>query len=306
MEPLREILVVDMTRQLPGPFVSRELWRLGARVVRLEAPGGDPVRDVAPDWDQRLNAGKESVLWDAKADPSFGPALCARADVVLEGFRPGVAERLGVGSEVVPESAVYCSITGFGADDRRAGHDLNYMGWAGALEPIAPAMPPLPIADLAAGALTALSRILAALLTRAQTGRGERIVVSMTHTAHELAHFSVPLTGQLACYRIYECADGRHITLAALEPKFWQRFCELVARTDLLARANDAHRELEELFHTRDLADWLVLFDGEDVAVGPVATMSEAAALYGEPAPLYDPPQLGEHTGAWRDELGLS
>jgi alpha-methylacyl-CoA racemase len=305
VEPLRGILVVDLTRQLPGPFASRELWRLGARVVRLEAPGGDPVRDVAPDWDRRLNAGKESVLWDAKADPSLGPALCARADVVLEGFRPGVAERLGVGRDDVPESVVYCSITGFGADDMRAGHDLNYMGWAGALEPIAPAMPPLPLADLAAGALTALSHVLAALLMRAQTGRGEHIVVSMTHTAHQLAQFSAPLTGQLACYRIYECADGRQLTLAALEPKFWQRFCELVNRSDLLARANDAHRELEELFRTRDLADWLVLFGGEDVAVGPVATMDEAAALYGEPEPLYDPPQLGEHTAAWRRELGL-
>src|SRR5919201_3508919 len=159
VEPLENTLVVDLTRNLPGPFASRELLRLGARVVRLEAPDGDPVRDVAPEWDARLNAGKESVLWDRERDPRLGPALCRSADVVLEGFRPGVAARLGVGPDDVPRSVVYCSLTGFGADDGRAGHDLNYLGWAGALEPTAPAMPPLPIADLAAGTLTEVAPI---------------------------------------------------------------------------------------------------------------------------------------------------
>ena len=306
MEPLESTLVVDLTRNLPGPFASRELLRLGARVVRLEAPDGDPVRDVAPAWDAALNAGKESVLWDAKADPELGPALCARADVVLEGFRPGVVERLGVGPEAVPPSVVYCSITGFGADDRRAGHDLNYMGWAGALWPTAPAMPPVPVADLAAGALTAVSRILAALLERARTGRGARIVVSMTHEAHELAKFAGRLTGELACYRIYETADGRHLTIAALEPHFWRRLCELLERPDLEPRAADAHAELEEIVRSRPLTEWLELFEGEDVCVGPVATPEEAAAAFGRrAAPDARAPRLGEHTDAWRAELGL-
>src|SRR2546423_4096325 len=203
VEPLARILVVDLTRYIPGPFASRELLRLGARVVRLEAPDGDPLRDVSPEWDTALNGGKESVLWDRQRDPDLGPALCRRADVVLEAFRPGVAERLGIGPKDVPERVVYCSITGFGPGDPRAGHDLNYMGWAGALERTAPAMPPLPIADLAAGALAAVARVLAALLERERTGRGARIVVSMTHGAHELARFAGPLTGELACYRIY-------------------------------------------------------------------------------------------------------
>jgi alpha-methylacyl-CoA racemase len=306
VEPLEGVVVVDLTRNLPGPFASRELLRLGARVVRLEAPNGDPVRDVAPQWDEALNAGKESVLWDAKADPGFGPALCARADVVLEGFRPGVAERLGVGPDAVPESVVYCSITGFGEGEQRAGHDLNYMGWAGALEPTAPAMPPLPVADLAAGALTAVTRILAALLERGRTGRGARIVVSMTHEAHELAQFAGPLTGALACYRIYGTAEGRHLTIAALEPHFWRRLCELLGRPDLLQRAGDAHAELEEIFRARPLAEWLALFDGEDVCAGPVATLDEASREFGgrrrEGALA---PALGEHTAAWRAELGL-
>jgi len=306
VEPLAGIVVVDLTRYFPGPFASRELLRLGARVIRLEAPDGDPLRDVSPEWDAALNAGKESVVWDRQRDPQLGPALCARADVVLEAFRPGVAERLGVGPDAMPETVVYCSITGFGADDRRAGHDLNYMGWAGALAPTAPAMPPLPVADLAAGALTAVSRVLAALLERGRTGRGTRIVVSMTEGAHELARFAGPLTGELACYRIYECADGRFVTVAALEPKFWRRLCELVARPDLVARQNDAHRELEDLFRTRPLSEWLELFDEEDVAVGPVATWEEAARRLNVPETNAEPPRLGQHTDAWRAELGLA
>jgi alpha-methylacyl-CoA racemase len=305
VQPLAGTLVVDLTRNLPGPYASRELLRLGARVVRLESPDGDPVRDVAPEWDERLNAGKESVLCDLKTDPELGRALLARADVVLEGFRPGVAERLGVGPDVVPETTVYCSITGFGEGDQRVGHDLNYMGWAGGLAATAPAMPPLPIADLAAGALTAVTRVLAALLERGQSGRGARIVVSMTHEAHELAQFGGPLTGALACYRIYETADGQLITLAALESHFWERFCELIERPDLLNRRNDGHQELEALFRTRDFAEWWTLFEGEDVCVGPVSTLAEATRAFATPASGGKAPRLGEHTDAWRTELGL-
>src|SRR5919202_7005085 len=129
VRPLGDMLVVDLTRYLPGPFASRELLRYGARVVRLESPDGDPLRALAPGWDAALNAGKESVVCDLKREPELGRALCARADVVLEGFRPGVAARLGVGPDDLPDHVVYCSITGFGSDRthaRRAGHDLNY------------------------------------------------------------------------------------------------------------------------------------------------------------------------------------
>ena len=238
---------------------------------------------------------------------ALGP--CARpgrrVNGVLVAFRPGVAERLGIGPKDVPERVDYCSITGFGAGDQRAGHDLNYMGWAGALERTAPAMPPLPVADLAAGALTAVARVLAALLERERSGRGARIVVSMTHGAHELARFAGPLTGELACYRIYECADGRFLTVAALEPKFWNRLCELVERPDLVARQNDGHAELEAVFRGRTLDEWLALVDGEDVAVGPVSTFAEAAPALGAAQPGLAPPSLGEHTDVWCAELGL-
>jgi crotonobetainyl-CoA:carnitine CoA-transferase CaiB-like acyl-CoA transferase len=310
---LQDVLVVDLTRYLPGPLASRELLRLGARVVRLEPPEGDPLRAIAPAQDARLNAGKESVVCDLKAEPELGRALCARADVVLEGFRPGVAARLGVGPGDVPETVVYCSITGFGSGGRheaRAGHDLNYLGWAGALAPVAPALPPLPIADLAAGGLTAVTRILAALLERARTGRGAHLVVSMTHGSHDLAQFAGRLTGELACYRLYGTADGRWLTVGALEPHFWERLCAALGRPDLAPRQYDADQEavaeeLAAVFAARPLAELLELLDDEDVCVGPVATPAEAATDFAVPPPSAPPPALGEHTAAWRAELGL-
>jgi len=293
VEPLSGLLVVDLTRYLPGPFASRELLGLGARVVRLEAPGGDPLRELAPAWHEALNAGKESVTCDLKADSERGRELCARADVVLESFRPGVAERLGVGPDDLPETVVYCSFTGFGPDEFRAGHDLNYQGYAGLLADTAPAMPPVPIADLAGGGLTAVARILAALLERQRTGRGRHLTISLTDHAHELVSHRlggepVPrlLTGGLACYRIYPTADSRYLTVAALEPRFFSRLCELLARPDLTARQWDAEQEplateLAEAFAAKPLTSWLELFEGEDVSVGPVATLEEAAAQLG-------------------------
>jgi alpha-methylacyl-CoA racemase len=290
VEPLAGLLVVDLTRYLPGPFASRELLRLGARVVRLEAPGGDPLAELAPAWHEALNAGKESVELDLKHDPETGRELCARADVVLESFRPGVVERLGIGPADLPAPVVYCSFTGFGPDDLRAGHDLNYQGWAGLLADTAPAMPPVQVADLAGGALPAVAQILAALLERERTGVGRHLVLSLTHGAHELAAQRlggepIPrlLTGGLACYRIYATADGRHLTVAALEPRFFRRLCELLGRPELAERQWEPEQEpladeLGEAIAAQPLAAWLELFDGEDVSVGPVATLQEAAA----------------------------
>jgi len=317
VQPLAGILVVDLTRLLPGAYASRELLRLGARVVRVEAPGGDPMRATAPAWDVALRAGTESVVCDLKAEAAFARVLCARADVVLEGFRPGVAERLGIGPADVPDTVVYCSITGFGLDPehvRRVGHDLNYLGWAGVLEDTPTGPPPVQVADLAAGALGAVTRVLAALLERARTGRGQHLVVSMTHGAHELVAHRLGgdpaprlLTGGLACYRAYATADGRHLTVGALEPRFFVRLCELLKRPELAERQYGPDQEtlaaeLGELLVTRPLADWLELFAGEDVCVGPVWSREEAAEVFGAREPAAHVP-LGAHTEAWRREL---
>jgi alpha-methylacyl-CoA racemase len=281
MPPLSGVTVVDFTRQLPGPFASRELLRLGARVVKVEPPEGD----LTPDgWYRALNDGKEVLRWDAKSEPP--PAVAAQADVVLEGFRPGVFERLGV--ELAPD-AILCSITGFGREGARAGdagHDLNYLGYAGVLADTAPELPPVQIADLAGGAQAAVIEVLAALVARERTGQGARLVVSMTHgahrlVAHRLAGEPVPrlLTGGVACYRMYETADGRHLTVAALEPKFWRNLCNLLDRPDLADRAFEPELpDLAALFRTRTLADWRTLLEGKDTCVGPVLTLEEAAA----------------------------
>ena len=322
MQPLTDTLVVDFTRYLPGAYASRELGRLGARVVRVEPPGGDPMRPAATAWDTALRAGTESVVCDLPVDAAFAQALCGRADVVLEGFRPGVAARLGIGPDDVPENTVYCSITGFGDDTThrlRAGHDVNYLGWSGVLEDTAPGLPPIQIADLAAGALGAVTQILAALLERARTGIGPRVVVSMTHRSHDLiAHRlggePVPalLTGGLACYRIYATADGRQLTVGALEPKFFQRLCGLLGRPDLADLADRQYDEDQEalaaelagIFVSRTLDAWLDHFGDEDVCVGPVWTREEAAAVFGSGDASVEVP-LGTHTEAWQQELGL-
>src|SRR5918996_4182631 len=239
------MLVVDFTRYLPGAYASRELRRLGARVVHVEQPEGDPMRETAAAWDAALRAGTESVVGDLPTDAAFARALASRADVVLESFRPGVAARRGIGPDDVPDLVVYCSITGFGAEGRhraRAGHDLNYLGWAGVLEDTAD-WPPVQVADLSAGALGAVVRVLAALVARERTGVGARIVVSMTHGSHDLvAHrlggepFPRMLTGGLACYWTYATADGRQLTVGALEQKFFARLCELLERPELAER----------------------------------------------------------------------
>ena len=319
MQPLAGILVVDFTRYLPGAYASRELLRLGARVVRVEPPEGDPLRPTATAWDTALRAGTESVVCDLKPDVAFARALCDRADIVLEGFRPGVAERLGIGAGDLKDSVVYCSITGFGHDEAhrsRAGHDVNYLGWAGVLEDTSSELPPVQVADLAAGALGAVTEILAALFQRERTGSGARIVVSMTHRSHDLvAHRlggePVPrmLTGGLACYRIYATSDGRFLTVGALEPKFFRRLCELIDRPELADRQYGEDQEslaaeLASTFGEGSSVDWLERFGDEDVCVGPVSTREEAASVFGstdEPIPV----ALGAHTESWRQDLGF-
>jgi crotonobetainyl-CoA:carnitine CoA-transferase CaiB-like acyl-CoA transferase len=298
--PLGGTLVVDVTRYLPGAFASSDLLRLGARVVRVEPPEGDPIRAVDPAWHDLLNAGKESVAADLRRDPSLARALAARADVLLTTFRPGGAARV----DLEPGArTVWIELTGFGAGnrhERRAGHDLNYLGWAGALEATAPGLPPVAVADYA-GAYAAVREALAGLVEREKTGGGSHRVVSLTH---ESARLPVPpvLTGAAACYRIYATADGRWLTLAALEPTFFARLCELVGLPELAGRGFEQRLpELEARLAERPLAEWLELFEGEDVCAGPVATREEAGEFRRPPpGPVA---AVGEHTEAWRREV---
>jgi crotonobetainyl-CoA:carnitine CoA-transferase CaiB-like acyl-CoA transferase len=316
------MLVLDLTRYLPGAFATAELHRLGARVVRVEQPGGDPMRATAAGWHDALNAGKESIVCDLPGDAPFLRGLLGQADVVLDSFRPGVLARLGVRPQDLPAGAVACSITGFGEGGRheqRAGHDLNYQGWAGVLHDTAPGWPAVQVADLAAGSLAAVNEILAALLVRERTGEGARLTISMTHGTHRLASFRLAgdprpklLTGGLACYRTYATADGRHLTVGALEPKFFVRLCELIGRPELADEqyADEQQPLVDELvrvFASKTLEDWLRVFDNDDVCVGPVATLEEAAADLRTPDLRTPEPgraaALGEHTEAWRREL---
>jgi alpha-methylacyl-CoA racemase len=286
--PLAGIRVVELGGIGPGPFCGMLLADLGAEVTRVDRPSDKGTTTIHP----VLHRSRRSVTIDLQADAEAALRLVDESDALIEGFRPGVAERLGVGPDDARADAVYCSITGFGLGGRheqRAGHDLNYLGWAGALWDTAPALPPLQIADFAAGALGAVTKILAALLARDRTGKGGHVVVSMTHgshrlVAHRLGGDGVPrmLTGGLASYRIYETADGRHLTVAPLEPVFFRRLTELLGRPELAERQFDADQEalaaeLAAIFAARPLAEWVELFDKEDVCVGPVATIVEAA-----------------------------
>jgi alpha-methylacyl-CoA racemase len=330
--PLAGVRIADLSRVLAGPYCTMVLADLGADVIKVERPeSGDETRAWGPPFAGgeaayylSVNRGKRSCALDMSRPEGREIALelCARADAVIENFKVGGAERLGVGYERVREHnprVVYCSITGFGLGGRheqRAGHDLNYLGWAGVLEDTAPGLPPVQAADLAAGALGAVVRILAALVERERTGRGTHLTVSMTHGSHDLVSHRLGgeplprlLTGGLACYRMYGTADGRHLTVGALEPKFFARLCEVVGRPELAERQYGPEQEalaaeLAAIFAARPLAEWLEVFDGEDVCVGPVATRDEAATEFGG-EPVGSTSELGEHTAAWRRELGV-
>ena len=307
--PLKGLLVVDLSRLLPGPLAARVLADLGARVVKVEEPRmGDPVRLVPPLEKGRgalaamLLAGVESVALDLKrpAAREVLERLLDRADVLLDTFRPGVLGRLGLDAETVARRwprLVACSLTGWGEEGpyaRRAGHDLTYQAAAGALASTA-ALPALPAGDVA-GAWAAVSAILAALLERAATGRGGRIDAALYDAA---LHANVvgwseeaggakgvgealPLTGALPCYRIYETADGRKLALAALEPHFWSRFCAAAERSDLVERQYErgpaARREVATVIASRTLGEWEALGADLDLPLEPVLTAAEAAA----------------------------
>ncbi len=311
--------ILDLSRLLPGPFATQLLADAGADVIKIEDPErGDYTRYTPPYTDREVgtifdavNRGKRSVTIDLKKDTGqeVFMDLVETADVVFEQFRPGVVDRLGVDYESVrkynPE-IIYCSLTGFGqkgpyAD--RVGHDLNYIGMAGMLdltrtdEDADPQIPGYPVADMSGGLLAAFS-ILGAIVSR-ELGNtnGEYVDVSMidvvTSFSQPVAHEALtgdgplpgetPLTGAFPWYDVYETANGRYVTIAALEEKFWKAFCEAIGRKDLI----DLHQtenpderealreELRNIFARKSREEWENELGDVDAMVAPVWTLSE-------------------------------
>jgi crotonobetainyl-CoA:carnitine CoA-transferase CaiB-like acyl-CoA transferase len=318
--PLEGLKVLDLTRLLPGGFCSMLMADFGADVIKVEDTGlGDYVRWAPPFYDGvqmsagsalflSLNRGKRSIRIDLKSRDGKGVLLrlVREADVLLESFRPGVLDRLGVGYERLREEnpgLVYCAITGYGQDGpgrERSGHDLNYLGLNGILGLSGEADgPPVSssaqIADLGGGALMAVIGVLIALRERERSGQGQLVDCSMFDgslsllamlAAEMLAGGAVPrrgelrLAGGIVCYRPYRCADG-YVTLGALEPKFWAAFCRGVGREDLAERAFDppgseTHREVSEIFAARTREQWRAFAAEHDCCLEPVLGLDEA------------------------------
>jgi alpha-methylacyl-CoA racemase len=271
--------VVDLTRYLPGPYCTRLLADLGASVIKIEGPSGDPMRAVA--WYEQLNAGKRIVTLDLceQAGRQQFHALLAHADICVEGFRPSTAKALGVDAATLAARhphLVLCSISGYnasGPDADRAGHDLNYQADAGLLGPT-PRVPQLLVADVTGGLRAAIA-ILAALVRRGRSSAlrsdvparedAAAVRISLHEAAASWAPFMPPpvLRGEHACYNVYETADREWVALGALEPKFWARFCRHVGRPEWIdvQFAEDRRRialleDVRDLFRTRTAAEW--------------------------------------------------
>jgi alpha-methylacyl-CoA racemase len=313
---LTGVRVLDLSHYIPGPLATLHLADFGAEVIKVEPPGGDQMAALgprdgvgAPIYYHALNAGKTLVTLNLKTDADRARFLdmVATADVVVEGFRPGVLARLGIDYEVlagVNPGIILCSISGYGAtgpDRARAGHDANYLAQSGVMHRNgrpAPMFFDPPLADMA-GALYGLSIILAALHGRARSGRGCRIDLGLADTMMPLQLLQVAdfgatgrfegagesyLNGGAAFYNVYACADGRHIVLGAVEAKFWTNFCAAAGRPDWLARQaepipqNGLIADLASYFAGLDSDAVLARFGGADCCLSRVDTLAEAMA----------------------------
>jgi alpha-methylacyl-CoA racemase len=324
-KPLQGIRVLDLTRLLPGPLATMRLAEMGAEVIKIEDPGiGDYARTMGQVRHQvshlfiAVNHGKQFRRIDLKnaAQREEFLRMVEQADVVIESFRPGVMERLGVDWEVLRQrnpALVMCAISGYGQDgpySHLAGHDINYIALSGMLEQNAgpdgvPALPNLQIGDLLGGAQAALQGILAALIGARTSGRGRYVDISMTDAV--FAHNIMPLvavnsagapaapggdllTGGVPCYNVYRTSDDRFIAVGALELKFWETLCDMLERPDLKPRhwslgqqiggadAAAVKQELDRIFAQHDFSYWSAHFSGSDCCVTPVLRTDEAIA----------------------------
>lgn len=315
--PLTSIRVLDLTRLLPGPYCTMMLADFGAEVIKVEDPDiGDYARINEPKIDENssffhaLNRNKKSVCLNLKADEGKAHfrKLVEKADVVVESFRPGVMERLGLDYETlktINPKIIYCAITGYGQTGPyvdRPGHDINYISYAGLLELMGekngkPTVPAAQIGDIGGGAMPATIGILLALFEREKSGKGQFVDISMTDGvlswmstlfSEYLTNSAQPkrgeqaLSGRLAAYEVYETRDGRFLSVGALEPKFWQAFCTIIGREDLIPKIlapqdeqETIKLEIQAIMHEKTLEEWMEEFSGIDACVAPVLTFDE-------------------------------
>jgi crotonobetainyl-CoA:carnitine CoA-transferase CaiB-like acyl-CoA transferase len=323
---LAGVRVVDLTRYIPGPYATMTLADLGADVVKIEPREGDPIRAFPPAVGEEsaahagLNRGKRSVVVDLRTEEgaSVVRKLAGQADVFVEGFRPGVLNKRGLGPAQLLEAhprLVYCSVTGYGQDGphaARAGHDIGYGalgGFLGANRDAEgrPVVPGTQVIDMTAGLLTVIG-ILAALQSRERTGRGQHVDVSLLRAS--LAMATVPMTRALAgpepgdeltgvhpCYTVYRCRDGKWLAVGALESKFWQGLCAALGRPELAGRQWEqgearvhARAAVAALFASRDRDEWVRALADHDVCVEPVLGFDEMSGHPAVAAELLDQP----------------
>jgi crotonobetainyl-CoA:carnitine CoA-transferase CaiB-like acyl-CoA transferase len=303
MSLLSGLRILDLSIWRPGPYATQLLAEIGADVVKVEPPGGDPMRRY-PELFASLNANKRSIEVDLKeaSGRSRVLGLAAEADVVIEGFRPGVADRLGVGYEdvrAVNPAVIYCSVSGMGQAGPLAlapGHDLNYLAWSGALEPEGgpPAVPAVPVADLAGG-MTAAFAICAAAVHSLRTGEGEHIDVAMgdilatwTGAARPRADGVDPSARGVPGYGIFETADARHVALGVLtEDHFWRSLCDVMGLADCrglsfadrMDRAAELQERLASAIASRERDALAAELLAADVPAAPVLDRAQMLAL---------------------------
>ena len=363
-QPLSDIRILDLSRLLPGPYLTQLMADMGAEVIKVETPlAGDYSRLAPPEMGlgnlyETVNQGKKSLALNYRnpRGRELFLKLAATADVILEGFRPTVADKYGIGYEAiraVKPDIIYCSLSGYGQDgpyQRRAGHDLSYLSIGGAISlngrsGESPVPYGLPVADLS-GAMLAAIAILGTLVGRERCGGGmyldmallDGVVSWMTPLALgayfsglEVGAGTHPLLGGRACFNVYETADGKYLTLAALEPHFWGDFCKVIDRKDLIPRQFDPTLgpELETIFRQKTRAEWLTMFAGTDACVEPINSVEEMLSdpqiqarghvrmKNGKPAGMASPfvfarndrspaPTLGGDTRALLDEIGVN
>ena len=311
---LNGIRVLDLSQFLPGPFATQMLGDMGADVVKVEPPKGDPMRGLDPITNDRganpyhalVNAGKRVINLDLKSDYGLDSfrKLVKSADVLMESYRPGVMERLGVGPDVLRElnpGLVHCALSGFGQNGPMrlvGGHDINYVAAAGQLGMSGASGKPhmaYPMVADYAGAMQSVCAILGALVGRGQSGQGAYLDVAMSDSVlawqsqaltamargEVLGREQNLLTGGAACYGVYETADGKFVSLGALEEVFWKNFCEAIARTDLIDRQSeplpqtDLISDVTEVFKTKTRHEWDEHFRDVDCCYHPVLEMNE-------------------------------